>query len=84
MNKEALALIVTASFLSGMIGGTLGFGFLMNITERTPAQIEKKYQSEAVKLGYGKWETDSSYLTNGLSPKVTFRWVPPTSNIIIK
>lgn len=55
------------AFVTGILIGVVFFGIILNFTERSPVQMEKKIQKEAVSHGAAHYSVD----TNGV---VTFEW----------
>lgn len=65
------------SFLVGVVVGFLGFAALVNITNSTPAKIQRNIHQEAVNLGHGKWVVNTN--SDGYAPRASFQWI--TNNI---
>lgn len=58
----------------GILTGMVILAALMHFTDSSPVQIIRKYQQEAVRLGYATYVVDTNEY-KGETPRIKFEWV---------
>lgn len=61
---------VLVAFMVGLLSGAMLFAALLLAADKSPKQITKAFQADAVRLGYAQWKA-------GPDSEPVFRWNKP-------
>lgn len=65
----------TLAFLAGIGVGVVAFFWVLVLLGPTPRAVYRKYTTEAVQLGYGRWVVDTNKFGDKWSPETKFEWI---------